>query len=110
MKTYKDIITEKVTGDKPFFGKLGEFSFAVKLNNVTRNDFPKEGFRGEVDNRRAVDEFKKTAKKDGVDAKGKATLTAVKSWVKDNNPKEFYAKWKSDSKYYKDDGVSIFYK
>jgi hypothetical protein len=59
---------------------------------------------------RKVQEWKKSAKSTHVGSKGKATLPAVRKWVKEVKPSEFYAKWKMDSPNYKDDSVEIFYK
>ena len=55
-------------------------------------------------------EFKTNSKSTRVDAKGKATMTAVKEWVKENKPSEFFASWQKDSSSYKDDSVEIFFK
>ena len=55
-------------------------------------------------------EFKTNSKSIRVDAKGKATMTAVKEWVKENKPSEFFASWEKDSSSYKDDSVEIFFK
>ena len=36
-------------------------------------------------------------------------MTAVKEWVKENKPSEFYALWEKESSFYKDDSVEIFF-
>ena len=38
-------------------------------------------------------EFKTNSKSTRIDAKGKATMTVVKEWVKENKPSEFFASW-----------------
>ncbi len=55
-------------------------------------------------------EFKTNSKSTRIDAKGKATMTVVKEWVKENKPSEFFASWEKDSSSYKDDSVEIFFK
>lgn len=69
----------------------------MKIEGVTPSDL------------RAIHEFKKSAKKGWVGAKGKPTLPAVKKWIKDNKPDQYYAKWEQDSSFYKDDSVEIYY-
>ena len=102
---------EKKGGQKPYFGTVDKMNYAVQLNSaVGGNGFPGRGFGGVVDNRNVIKEFKNTAKKAWVGAKGKPTLPAVKKWVKENKPSEFYASWKADSSMWKDDSVEIYYK
>lgn len=97
--------------DKPFFGTADGMSYAVKLNGASpNNSFPQMGFGRIVDNRKLIGDFKASAKKGYVGAKGKPTLASVKKWVKENSPDEFYASWKADSSSYKDDSVEIYYK
>ena len=52
--------------------------------------------------------FKQNAKLVVIGSKGKATFAAVKKWVKENNPKEYFAKWRCDSPLHKDDCVDIY--
>ena len=59
---------------------------------------------------KAAEEFKKMLNLILLALKEKATLPAVRAWVKENSPTEFYAKWKSDSSHYKDDSIQIWYK
>lgn len=94
---------------KAFIGKAGKKSYAVKIEGID-NEFPLMNFGQQISYNKSVKEWKESAKKDYVDAKGKATLASVKAWIKENNPKEFYASWESDSSTYKDDSVEIFYK
>ena len=105
----EDLISTTEAGDPPFFGSDSEFSYAVKINGID-NKFPTMSFGRALPYIRQAKEFEKSAKSDEVNAKGKSTLAAVKSWVKDNKPSEFFAKWRKDSKFYKDDGVTIYYK
>jgi hypothetical protein len=97
---------------KAAFGtnKSDKFSYAVNIPLLDNNDFINMPFGRQIDDAKKVMEWKKDAKKGYVSAKGKATLPAVKKWIKENNPSEFYAKWPMDSGSYKDDSVEIFYK
>ncbi len=63
----------------------------------------------QLDDLRKIGEFKATARKYHVYAKGKATLAAVKKWVREFKPKQFYACWGVDSPNYKDDSVEVFF-
>ena len=101
---------EEARGKKPAFGTSDGFSYAVNIPTLDSNEFLKMPFGRQLDDSRKVGEWKKTAKKAYVGAKGKGTLPSVKKWVKENKPSEFYAKWKMDSSNYKDDSVEIFYK
>ena len=74
------------------------------------NEFYTQSFGRQTADLKKVREFKETAKKDHISAKGKATMSAIKEWVKNNHPSEFYANWKQDSSSYKDDVVEIWYK
>jgi len=101
----------KTTADKkPSFGKAGKNNYAVKIESLDRNDFYNQSFGRQLDDLRKIKEWKKEAKIGDADAKGKATLSAVKKWIKENKPKEFYASWQADSSNYKDDSVEIYYK
>jgi len=101
---------EEARGKKPAFGTSDGFSYAVNIPTLDSNEFLKMPFGRQLDDSRKVGEWKKTAKKAYVGAKGKGTLPSVKKWVKENKPSEFYAKWKMDSSSWKDDSVEIFYK
>jgi len=83
-------------------------TFAYKVEGL------EAGFhlRGEsvlIDSRHKIDAFKATAKRTHVDAKGRATLAAVKEWVKFFQPTQFFASWTSDSSNFKDDSVELWY-
>jgi len=105
------IILTEASKVKPFIKKVGKKSWAIKIEALGSDQgFPEYNFGQQIDPSRKVKTWKDGAKKGYVDAKGKATLQAVKDWVKENNPKEFYASWESDSSSYKDDSVEIFYK
>lgn len=94
---------------KPSYGNSEGMSYAVKIDDVP-NDFFKLPFGRKIEYLRIIDSFKNNAKSTHIDAKGKNTMTALKNWVKMVKPKQFYAKWKKDTKMYKDDVVKIYYK
>lgn len=97
-------------GRKPAFGHTKDFNYAVNIASLDRNDFFYQNFGHQLSDLRRIEEWKKTAKKDWVDAKGIPTMKAVRAWVKENKPIEFYAKWTPDSSHNKDDSVEIYYK
>ena len=95
--------------NKAAFGTASGKSYAIKLDSLSDNNFMTKSFGQQIDSIKSTREFQKTAKSDHVGAKGKSTMAAVKQWVKDNSPKQFYAVWQMDSSSYKDDSVEIFY-
>ena len=105
-----DEVLNEAKKRKASFGKTKDMSYAVQIDSLDSNDFYTQAFGRQISDLKKADEFIKTAKKGYVDGKGKATLPAVRKWVKENQPSEFYAKWKSDSSWYKDDSIEIFYK
>ena len=112
MKTFKILMEEVLNekGKKPAFGNSEGKSYAVQINSLDSNEFFKQPFGRRLSDLRKAVAFSKEAKSAHVGAKGESTMKAVKKWVKDMKPSEFYASWQSDSSYYKDDSVQIFYK
>ena len=92
---------------KQWIGKTDGKSFAVKIEGVDP-EFPKLPFGRQLGENKKVQAFKAKAKKCYVGAKGEATLSAVRAWIKERQPKQFFARWQSDSKFYKDDSVEIW--
>lgn len=92
-----------------FIGKVDKFNWAMKISGIPAN-YPTLPFGHQIDHRKKFKSFKDSAKSTHIDAKGKATLPAVKKWITENKPSEYYAKWQVDSKSYKDDVIEIFYK
>lgn len=88
---------------------LGNRSYAVKLDTLSRNDYFTQVFGRQIDDLKKIGEFKATAKTTHVGAKGKATLAAVKKWIKFRQPTQFYASWGADSPNWKDDCVQIWF-
>ena len=103
---------EKVAGGAAAFGKADKFNFAVKLKSLSDNEIFSMNFSDRINAMAQAKKFMNdpSTKKGYVGAKGKATMPAVKQWVKENKPSEFYAQWQGDSSNYKDDSVEIYYK
>ena len=95
-----------------YIGKESDGKMCLALGidgwNVNVKDSVKRGFGGMIDLRPEMQRIKQNGKKVYVDAKGKATIKAVKDYVKEHKPKEFYARWKCDSSFYKDDNVEMY--
>ena len=115
MKTFREWLNEKELNEakveKPYFGlnDTKKKNCAVQINGI-ENDFLTKPFGQQIDAMKKLKEFKTNAKSTRVDAKGKPTMAAVKEWVKENKPSEFFASWEKDSSSYKDDSVEIFFK
>lgn len=83
------------------FKTVGGMNYATNLPGSERPD--------SLDVARAAQAFQKTAKSTHVGAKGKSTMAAVKKWVSERKPAQFYARWKADSPSYKDDSVQVWF-
>jgi len=95
---------------KAGIGVSDRHNYVGQINDLDSNEFFKQPFGRQLDDLKKVKKWKETAKKEYVGAKGKPTLPAVKRWIKDNKPSEYYAMWRQDSSSYKDDSVEIWYK
>lgn len=91
-----------------FVREHDKFSYAYKLDDVEAG-FHKAPFGRQLDDWKKIKAFKENAKSTHVGAKRKATLAAVKAWVKEFKPSQFFAKWQADSSMWKDDSVEIWY-
>lgn len=105
---YKYNMNEAKTKDN-FIGKSGKFNWAFKVDGIP-GDYPSLPFGHQIDYRKKFKTFKDSAKLVNIGSKGKATLASVKTWIKDNKPSEYYAKWTPDSSSYKDDTIELYYK
>lgn len=99
----------RASATKGFTGKNGKYNYAFKIEGVDP-DFLGQPFGRQIDSLKAIQEFKKGAKSYHVGAKGKASLGAVKKWLSEEKPSQFYAQWEADSSNYKDDSVQVYYK
>lgn len=107
---YSTIKIKTAKKRKPAFGQDGKINYAVQIDSLDSNEFFKAPFGRQLSDLKKVQQWKETAKKGYVGAKGKPTMSQVKKWVKEVKPSEFYARWKKDSDMWKDDSVEIFYK
>ena len=94
---------------KASIAKTAERSWAVLVMGLERQDYLAQPFGRQLDDARRVAAFKASAKRTHVGAKGRATLAAVRCWVRENAPSQFFAAWPSDSAHYKDDAVEIWF-
>jgi RecG-like helicase len=92
-----------------FIGKDKNKSYAIKIKDVDDHFFTLPLGR-QIEDRKKISNFKKEAKKESISCKGRATLSAVRKWIKENKPAQFFASWQSDSTFYKDDVVEIYVK
>lgn len=83
-------------------------NYAIKVDGVDAR-FYQRPFGRQLEDQAKIAAFKAKAKTYHVGAKGRATKAAVKEWLKDKKPSQYYAKWGADSPYYKDDSVEVFY-
>ena len=90
------------------FGHNDGFTWAVRVDGID-NEFFKQAFGRRLDDQKKAKAFAETAKKHWVGAKGRSTLAAVKAWVREEKPKQFYAMWKSDGPMWKDDSICVAY-
>ena len=90
------------------FGTNDGFTWAVRVDGID-NEFFKQPFGRRLDDQKKAVAFAETAKKTHIGAKGKSTLAAVRAWVREEKPKQFYASWRSDSPMWKDDSVCVAY-
>lgn len=97
---------------KGSFGSTENRNYVVKVDVLDSNDYWKKSFGQSLSDAKKVRDWLQSEgmKVFSIDAKGKPTMSSVKTWIKDNNPKEYYAVWRKDSDYYKDDSVDIYYK
>jgi len=95
---------------KPVFGHHDGMSYAVKVDSLDSNEFFKQPLGRQLDDAKRLRTWKDGANTAWVGAKGKSTMSAIRRWIKENKPAEFYAKWKSDAPIYKDDSVEIHYR
>lgn len=96
---------------KPVFESHDGFSYAVNIEGLSGNDFFRKPFGRQLDDFKKIKEFKEhpDTKENWVGAKHKPTIISVKKWVKLYEATQFYARWKKDSDWYKDDCIQIFY-
>jgi hypothetical protein len=88
---------------------LSPKNYVVKIKGVDPKFYEKP-FGRQLDEWRLIEDFKAKAKSVHVDAKRKATLSAVRAYLKDHKVTEYFACWGKDSSDFKDDSVEVFIK
>jgi hypothetical protein len=91
------------------FGKNEDMNYVVAVAGVA-SDFFKQPFGRRLDDLRAIETWKQSAKRGYADCKGKPTISGVKAWIKLYWPEEVYACWRADGPMHKHDSVEVFYK
>lgn len=94
-KTKTFVITDKI-------------SWAFSVDGIDVNT-PHMPFGRQIDEMRKALKFCETARHTWIDCKHKPTMQCVKKWVKEFKPVNFWARWNSDSEWYKDDSVQIYF-
>ena len=91
---------------KAYYGTVEGVSYAFRVNGVDGMSFfgLPYGRRMEVTNKLMA--FQYRAKHVGY---SDGSQKAVKEWVKDNQPSQFFAFWRSSGRFYHDDYIEIFY-
>jgi hypothetical protein len=77
---------------------------AVKIPGVNPL-FHKEPFGRQLDDHAKIKNWKESARRTTLGAKGKAALATVKEWIKDVKPREYYAVWENG-----DHSVTLYFK
>ena len=94
---------------KACYGTVHGRSYAVRVDGVD-GDFLLEPLGRQLDAWKKIEAFKVVAKHGYARAKWKTTtMSAVKEWVKLNEPEQFFAVWMADSRFLKEDSVQVFY-
>lgn len=91
------------------FGNAGKFSYAFEIEGVNPR-FIYEPFGRQLDDLKKVKEFQSIAKKGWIRCKHRrSNMAAVREWVKEVKPKQFWVKFPRQSANWKDDSVEIYF-
>jgi hypothetical protein len=91
---------------KAFFGTVGQFNYAVKINGFDPDDLSGNG-SDSLKAMTVVRDFQKKAERTYISSKGKANMGVIKKWVKEYGPSQFAVKWPAGN--WNDDNVEMFY-
>jgi len=95
------------TRRKAFYGTVGERSYAFRVDGVDGAEFFGLHFV------RRIPAFEKLIKFEAETAKHvayvKGSQKAVREWVREKKPSQFFAWWISETDFYKDDSIKICY-
>ena len=93
------------TKGKACYGSTGGRSYAFRVDGVD-GAFLGQIFGRQIDALRKLKAFQDQAKHVTY---VKGSQKAVKEWVKENNPDQFLAVWTSETDFYREDSIEIFY-
>lgn len=93
---------------KSVFTSFRGKNLAFRLDGI-EPDYYTKSFGRAIQSLTAIRQFKATATKGYVGCKRRASKAAVKEWLQLHNPKQYFAEWGSDSEFFKDDVVEIYY-
>jgi hypothetical protein len=78
------------------------------IKNITERDI--KNFGCYITTRKIIDSFILNSKKEYIGCKHQKTNSScVKKWIKENKPNQYFCCFTSQTDYYKDDVVSIYY-
>ena len=93
---------------RTIYAKKGDRSYAFRLV-LNNNDFYNLPFGRQLTDLRIIEMYIKKANTTHINCKGKAILASVKNWVKETKPYSFYCSWQTETSFYKDDVVQVYY-
>jgi hypothetical protein len=91
------------------FANCNNINCLIKIKNIPK-DFNSLPFGRQIEYNSIFSAWKKEAESTHVGCKHKASLSAVRRFLKEVKPKEYYARWQKDTNYSKADSVEVFYK
>ena len=98
------------TKGKACYGTVDGQTYAFRVEGVDGGDLFGVPFGRRLEAMKKLFEFQdETEKHEYIRTKRRKILPAVKEWVKDTKPSQFFAVWNSETDFYHDDSVKIFY-
>jgi len=96
---------------KAWYGAVEGQTYAFRVDGVDGGDFFGLPFGRRLDALKKFTKFKEQTAKhvEYVGTKRRKILPAVREWVRDTKPSQFFAVWTSETDFYHDDSVEIFY-
>ena len=106
MTNHVHVSKEEKVRRKPFYGRTTSGrSCAFRVDGVD-GTFVGKNFGRQLEMLRALKAFRDRAEHV---AHVRGSQRAVKAWVKENKPSQFFAVWTPETDFYHDDSVEIFY-
>ena len=91
---------------KAYYGTVEGVSYAFRVDGVDGGEFFGLPFGRRMEATNRLMAFQYRAKHVGY---SEVSQKAVKEWVKDVQPSQFFAFWRSSGRFYHDDYIEIFY-